>query len=975
MNRMMIPATEAEGRQGPMDSRTITDIFTQPGVQTVSFDIFDTLIERPALYPDDIFCLLNQPVKELLHDSRFDFYQSRRRIEHEAVQHFARGGPPEYILSFEQIYDHFRSKHRLSADHTQQIMALERDLEKRLLAPRTIGRRLFDAARDAGKRIICITDMYHDASFLAALLEHNGFGGVHALYVSSLVKKRKDTGALFSHVLAAEKLAPHELVHIGDHIDSDYRIPLRLGIPAVHLPSSREHFFSSTKARGAVWNADYSPSERLVIGFYINRWSEAQGGNAPFFSGKRDAGYFGIGPVLFGIAQYLRTHRAIQDDYPRIHFASRDGYLPMAAYDYLNKDSCARCIPSAYLYCGRALYHAADYRGDPLAHLTRRLQRTWSGPGMTLGHLFDSLVSPTFLPADDPRRERLVSLELAERFPTLRAILAERRAEADRLLRDKKQKLHAYYADTVCFSSRRRALVFDCGYSGSVSAKIMQASGGRIDKAYLCETSKNRWADLIHRTRTHLLFGDLHDLHPAGSLILFEEVFSAPDGPCIDLSRAGDRWTPICDQSQPPSGQTAEDVRTLQQAAMDFVHDLKARFGPYLDQLTLSKATFTAEPLLAVLRSPDDTGIRHFGEIVFPDPYYGDSRPLSEKIEDADRNHLLRTPFVDRAAIISRPPPPETESALRIGLHLHLYHMDMASCFFERLAGWQAPYDLFISVCSPRDEQTARILFSPLLKRNAGKLVIRVLPNRGRDAGAWVAGFGADLAGYDLAGHVHSKQSQHFAWGDQWRDYLLDHVIGWDAFADIRAHFQRDPSLGLVFPPIYDGVYEFWGKNRLTHLEEVDRRNTQDLLRRMGIKEHLTTHNLHFSVGTMFWYRPAALAPLINLGLCFDDFEVEPVGITGSLAHAIERLPALVAEHGGFSSRAYIRQDALLDRYHQQRLRAVGAESPASLIAAFSKKAGFSFSQLLLPLLPPGTRRHRLAQAAAAKMRFLFSRS
>ncbi len=958
-----------------MDVSTIADIIVQPGIRTVSFDIFDTLLERPALHPPDIFVLLNEPVKVLLQRDRFDFHRIRKNIEHEAVQHHASGDRPEYTLSFDQIYEYFRIKHQLTTGQTQQIMELERDLERRLLAPRAIGRQLFEAARKAGKRIVCISDMYYDHNFLSELLARNGFAGLDAIYVSSEIKKRKDSGALFTHVLTAERLAAHELIHIGDHIDSDYRIPLGLGIPACHIPSSPVHFFSRNRACNNVWTANYAPAERLVIGFYLNRWSEQRTESASRFRNESDIGYFGIGPILFGIAQYLRTSHAIQDHYPRIHFASRDGYLPMKAYDHLNEESARQCIPSSYLYCGRALYHATGYQGNPLQYLTQRLQKMWCGPDMKIGHLFDSLVSPAFLSADDPRRDRLVSVEISERCPVLRTILNERHTEIDRLLREKQDRLRAYYAEVLSFSRRRRALVFDCGCGGSVSTNIMKVVRGRVDKAYLCETARNRLADRIHRTRTHLLLGDLHDLHPMGTLSIFEEVFSSMDGPCIDLIREADCWTPVSDPSQAPSTATAGDVLAIQSAAMDFVRDIKARFGSLLDRLVINHAAFTDEPLLAALRAPTDMSIRYFERIVFPDAFYGDSRPLSEKIEAADRDHLLRTPFVDRAMTISRPALPAQAAPCRAGLHLHLYNVDMAPSFIERLARWRAPYDLFISVCTTHDARTAHVLFSPLLEQNAGKLDIRVFPNRGRDTGAWVAGFGPDLAAYDLAGHVHAKRSPHFAWGDQWREYLLDNVIGWDAFVDIRAHFQGDPSLGLVFPPAYDGVFEFWGNNRLTHLEEIDRRNCQDLLRRMGVNSGITKHNLHFSVGTMFWYRPAALAPLIDLDLGFDDFEPEPIGITGSLAHTIERLPALVAAHSGFSTRAYVRTDELLDRFHRQRLLSIGADRSASEFAAFRTKAISSLCQILLPLLPRGTRRNRLAQATAKTINAFFHKS
>ncbi len=951
---------------------TISNTIVQSDVRTVSFDIFDTLLERPALRPDDIFFLLNEPVKQILQRDHFDFYRARRSIENEAVKNQDSSSRQEYTLSFEQIYEYFRIKHQLTSNQMQQIMELERDLERQLLTPRANGQRLFEAARAAGKHIICLSDMYHDSQFLAELLKQKGFVGFDTIYVSSEIKKRKDTGDLFIHVLESENLGPHEMVHIGDNIDSDFRIPLRLGIPAFHVPSSAEQFFSYTKSCNSIWTEEYSPAERLVIGFSLNCWSGQQRKTTSLFPQKRDVGYFGIGPVLFAIAQHLRTHSTIQRNYARVHFASRDGFLPMMAYNHLNEGSSLGCLPSRYLYCGRAFYQAACYQDDPKSYFIKRLQSMWCSPDMTLGHLFDSLISPNFLPADDPCRDRLVALEIEENFPALSAILDERHADVDRLLNDKKKNLQAYYADTLLFSPSQRALIFDCGYSGSVSTTIMKVVRGKIDKAYLCETAKNRLADWIRKTKTYLLFGNLHNIKPAGVLNIFEEVFSATDGPCIGLQRKHDHWDPIFDHNQGPSTDTTENLVAIQSAAMDFVRDIKTRFGAFIDHLTISQTAFAIEPLCAALRASTDMSIRHFEGIIFPDSFYGDGRPLSDKIETNDRDYLLRTPFVNRTLTISRPALPTHSPPLRVGLHVHLYHIDMAASFIKRLSGWSVPYDLFISVCSPQDVYTARTYFSPLLKRNAGKLVIRAFPNRGRDTGSWLAGFASELATYDLAGHVHGKKSTHFAWGEPWREYLLDNLISADAFADIHTHFQHDPSLGLIFPPAYDGIFAFWGKKHLTHIEEIDRQNCQKLLRRMAVKDHITKHNLHFSVGTMFWYRPVALAPLTELGLTFDDFESEPIGITGSLAHAIERLPALVAGHSGFSTRTYIRQAELLDRFHQQRLHSIGADRPPISGAVLPKKTLTTLSRFLLPFMPRGTRRYRLAQAAAEKFNSYF---
>ena len=50
----------------------------------------------------------------------------------------------------------------------------------------------------------------------------------------------------------------------------------------------------------------------------------------------------------------------------------------------------------------------------------------------------------------------------------------------------------------------------------------------------------------------------------------------------------------------------------------------------------------------------------------------------------------------------------------------------------------------------------------------------------------------------------------------------------------------------------------------------------------------------------MSWARSAALRPLLDLGLTFDDFPDEKSQTNGTMAHAIERLFLFVCERAGF---------------------------------------------------------------------------
>ena len=78
-----------------------------------------------------------------------------------------------------------------------------------------------------------------------------------------------------------------------------------------------------------------------------------------------------------------------------------------------------------------------------------------------------------------------------------------------------------------------------------------------------------------------------------------------------------------------------------------------------------------------------------------------------------------------------------------------------------------------------------------------------------------------------------------------------------------------------------------------------------DLLVRMGIQKEFDRGDLLYSAGTMLWYRPEALKPLFDLDLRMEDFPAEPIGVGGTIAHAIERMISVVVNSVGFQAKLY----------------------------------------------------------------------
>lgn len=220
----------------------------------------------------------------------------------------------------------------------------------------------------------------------------------------------------------------------------------------------------------------------------------------------------------------------------------------------------------------------------------------------------------------------------------------------------------------------------------------------------------------------------------------------------------------------------------------------------------------------------------------------------------------------------------------RVALHLHVYYPDLLSEITTRLLHNRICPDLFISVTS----DTAREQVASELKGYQGQVVdIQVVANRGRDIGPFLTAFGPRLmADYDFIGHLHTKKSadvQDAAMGKAWFRFLLENLLGGEsgAMADrILARMKQDASIGMVFPddPHVVGL----GGNRA--FADV-------FAKRVGLQN--LPEYFAFPVGTMFWASAAALRPMMNLNLGWDDYPAEPLPYDSSVLHALERLFSL----------------------------------------------------------------------------------
>jgi lipopolysaccharide biosynthesis protein len=167
------------------------------------------------------------------------------------------------------------------------------------------------------------------------------------------------------------------------------------------------------------------------------------------------------------------------------------------------------------------------------------------------------------------------------------------------------------------------------------------------------------------------------------------------------------------------------------------------------------------------------------------------------------------------------------------------------------------------------------------------------MPNRGRDIAPKLIGFRDVHDRYEFVLHLHSKRSLHADFLAPWRRYIYETLLG--STAIIRSVFEafaRLPQLGMLAPQHFEPTRRWldWNGNF-----EVARA----LAARMGIALR-SDAALDFPSGSMFWARSAALRPVLDLNLSFEDFPRESGQQDHTPAHALERLYFHICERADY---------------------------------------------------------------------------
>ena len=307
--------------------------------QVVSFDIFDTLLVRPFLTPQNVFAFLEESLKEP------NFAEIREKAERDLKLH----KNIDYA-TYDDIYEILPKKFNY-------IKEIEKEFEKKILFANPDMKLLYDYAKSLNKKIIITSDMYFPPEFLKEVLNKNGYSGFEKIYVSGYEKKAKFNGTLFSHIIKDLKLNPQEILHIGDNTLSDFKMPKQLGIEALRIKSPAEVFFNKYSSL-----KEFADSNRknLTAGVIIGQCIKKMITKFKFKNYWDFFGYFWGGPFCYGLSKFI-VEEMEKTGRRELICAARDGYTIQKIINLLNPE-----IRTHYVYASRAinLLTSLDYSNE-----------------------------------------------------------------------------------------------------------------------------------------------------------------------------------------------------------------------------------------------------------------------------------------------------------------------------------------------------------------------------------------------------------------------------------------------------------------------------------------------------------------------------------------------------------------------------------------------------------------------------------
>lgn len=311
----------------------------------IFFDIFDTLLYRKVQPEFTKKIWANHLTSALdLNVTMIELYTLRNKLETvlgEKNYKIGKDREFKYIDLIKEIYA--RIKTNITENEFIALATnIEIGVESSVLIPHENIIKEIEKARKNNKKIYCVSDMYLSKKMLNTIFENLGIRDLFDdIYVSCEYLVNKKSGRLYEEVIKDIKAKNSECIMVGDNKLSDYEMPTKIGIDAIHIDRKKQYEKYDDFIKEHNEEVVYSKFEKL------------KNGNTDNFENSIFSLYRFISRLYFNL---------IKNNLDEVFFLSREGEFLKKLFDRFVETVDNQKIKSHYILVSRKATYLPSLR-------------------------------------------------------------------------------------------------------------------------------------------------------------------------------------------------------------------------------------------------------------------------------------------------------------------------------------------------------------------------------------------------------------------------------------------------------------------------------------------------------------------------------------------------------------------------------------------------------------------------------------
>ena len=405
---------------------------------TISFDIFDTMIFRAFDHPTDVFLYL---------ETKYDVpnFQSLRKEAEKEARSKSKNGE----ITISDIYNVLEKQCNFKAS---EWINREIEAEKQICFANPYIQEVFLKLKEKGKRLIATSDMYLSSDILSDILTQSGYDGISQIYVSCDIQKSKASGELYSYI--KKKLNPGRIIHVGDNQWSDVKQANEMGWESYYYPNVNNDRYMYPANMSTLVGGLYRglSNAYLKCGFYQ-------------YDDYFEYGFLNGGLLVYGYCQWI-NRLAKDKKIEQILFVARDGYIMEKVYkQYFNE------IPSSYVLFSRFSAEQITFERYTRKYIDQTLgNRCKKASKMTIEHAFSEIGLEfliSYLEEEHIDRNMLLDYNIYDRIVEF---IYKHKEEIVGEFEKLQEQTYEYYRDII--KGCKKILIVDVGWFGSCAVAL-----------------------------------------------------------------------------------------------------------------------------------------------------------------------------------------------------------------------------------------------------------------------------------------------------------------------------------------------------------------------------------------------------------------------------------------------------------------------------------------------------------------------